>query len=69
MSEWNDVHKKLPEDDGWVLCYFGNNANQIVCYYNKPFLVTQPAFYCSGEELIPTHWMPLPEPPVIKTDG
>ena len=74
VSGWISMSDKWPEDRQWVLIYCDPREHFAgrfhVCRF-KPFI------YAPGEKPVPefsmpgfggitaTHWMPLPEPPVV----
>jgi len=64
MNKWISVKDRLPEDQGEYLCC-SNMKNKDgshwieICY----FYISNEWIHYSGDEAIPTHWMPLPELP------
>ncbi len=69
MSDWISVETKLPEADQSVLC-FGKNGILIGRFHKSPigsyWLSDKMEHIEFMEEFEPiTHWMPLPEPPMI----
>jgi hypothetical protein len=56
MNKWISVKDKLPKNYHTVLTYDGDGC-VILCY------VGNGQFIKRFEDYIPTHWMPLPEPP------
>lgn len=56
VQEWISVKDRLPEKNTDVLIY------NIEEYIGSDFL-TKDGKWFWNEELPPTHWMPLPEPP------
>ena len=56
VQEWISVNDRLPEKNTDVLIY------NIEEYIGSDFL-TKDGKWFWNEELPPTHWMPLPEPP------
>lgn len=61
MSEWISVKERLPEEPMRCLVYAkrGKYGGCGVVYYNQGFY---------GDEYgAITHWMPLPEPPEVKS--
>lgn len=68
MSEWISVEERLPEKKQDVLMYF-NSGNMAVGWWHDAdehitfwCAYTDDGFY-TGCDCIPTHWMPLPDPP------
>ncbi len=75
MSEWIKVEDQLPPQDGTpFLCYDPNKiANfpkaciYVVCFQKETICLRGGYIECGGECYFPwepTHWMPLPEPPI-----
>jgi hypothetical protein len=65
--QWIPVSEKLPEDDEYVLLYFPSWRQ--VCGYLR-YNLDEPCWCLYAEDgwpmpcnSVPTHWMPLPEPP------
>lgn len=60
QNEWISVNEMLPEKAGRYLVYGVIGSQTLMCgmYYNK---------YSGFDDEI-THWMPLPEPPIMKDD-
>ena len=59
INRWISVKERLPEEDEDVLAY--NGAYMFIAAYT-----TNPTKYwytISGDRILTTHWMPLPEPP------
>ena len=69
MSEWISVKDRLPEPCIDVLCYFPiTDKNWKDCYPERIAIgelrVDEKSFMFYGDEdAMPTHWMPLPNPP------
>ena len=63
-NEWISVEKELPTGEDRLLCGLDGHGEtwMAVGYYNrlmKTWLVNGERY----DELAPTHWQPLPEPP------
>lgn len=63
QPRWISVKERLPGNLEKCLTYSKANGFKIGCYTEVGFIMT--AGYC--EE--PTHWMPLPLPPVLLDKG
>lgn len=68
MSEWISVEERLPEKKQDVLMYF-NSGNMAVGWWHDEdehitfwCAYTDDGFYTDCDYM-PTHWMPLPDPP------
>lgn len=57
---WISVTDKLPEAGIDVLVWIPKDGWQEIGWYE---VINNKWFNGDGEEIIPTHWMPLPEPP------
>lgn len=66
FGKWIKVEDRLPEVEHAVLMYYFNDYDlwEIVHgYYSTHY---EPCWcLMNGFVIYPTHWMPLPEPPVI----
>lgn len=58
MSEWRDI-ETAPKDNRNVLVFVPDDIGVVVGYYLGKWVAL-----CSNWEIAPTHWMPLPAPPV-----
>jgi hypothetical protein len=68
VSEWISVEERLPEKKQDVLMYF-NSGNMAVGWWHDEdehitfwCAYTDDGFYTDCDYM-PTHWMPLPDPP------
>ena len=67
--KWISVEDNFPEKDGKYLIFDGEY--EVALFKNDRFIETYPTGIDEGpytkchyrQELFPTHWMPLPEPP------
>ena len=55
MSEWIKTSERLPEEDVYVLWYDGK----------RQFVKELSGWDRFRNDLVGTHWMPLPEPPTV----
>lgn len=63
MTKWISVKEGLPEFEKLALVY-NDGICDIARYCNHSQVNALNAWYTNeGCEFIPTHWMPLPEPP------
>jgi len=65
QPQWISVDDRLPEHEEEVLLY---RPSRVLSYttgwWNDDVVNNEPHFHVSYQyEFIPTHWMPLPEPP------
>lgn len=82
MSEWQPI-ETAPKDGRDILVSFGSMGIWLV-FWADPFGDDAPTLWCVDDnkhgpyplrgysfegECAPTHWMPLPEPPVRKPSG
>lgn len=60
---WISVGERLPEDDGYFLCYRNDGSPEVVCMYygDGDFLTPEPEL--NNISHVITHWMPLPQSP------
>lgn len=66
VPKWIPVTERLPEEYVNVLCYCSRNKQYGCGEWSKEDNGT---IYWSGlNGMIPTHWMPLPEPPKEETE-
>lgn len=79
MNEWISVEDKMPPDGQYVLVYYGDNLDDVKPAIEIDYATTGMVDYCDGtpermvsnwtyksyrcQEIQPTHWMTLPEPP------
>lgn len=73
MSEWTSVEDKTPEVDESVLILYSDGTMYVghITFYPAWVYRKEPKYRwsdnftgcCSGQ-LFPTHWRPLPDPPV-----
>ena len=63
QPRWISVGERLPEDDGYFLCYRNDGSPEVVCMYygDGDFLTPEPEL--NNISHVITHWMPLPLPP------
>lgn len=61
VQKWIPVTERLPELSGEYLVYCGEYDGICVLYYE--ILKTKGKWRSNWKEV--THWMPLPEPPVV----
>ena len=52
---WISVEDELPEERGWYLVYDANMSHDVCMWYGG----------CWGDCYNVTHWMPLPDEPVV----
>ncbi len=57
---WTPIDEQLPDKRGWYLCGGEHFKPTLVLWWDMPGFIA-----CSYPERI-THWMPLPEPSVMK---
>lgn len=68
MSDWISVRERLPKKEQNVLMYFDSGNMAVGWWQDEDEHIT---FWCAYTDdgfytdcdCIPTHWMPLPEPP------
>lgn len=72
MSEWISVLEQTPEKDAIVIgavFYNGAAPDAAVCIFaDSKFEIWEDGIMAKGDavidlDMVPTHWMPLPEPP------
>lgn len=72
QNEWISVEDRLPTDQKEVLCYYGFDRGDgdlgmmfmgTLCYF---CFDENPHWQHADHDLIVTHWMPLPTPPIEK---
>jgi len=62
VSQWNNAVDDPPEPGTVVLAWDGTDRE--VCFYFINALRKGRYSYCDGEYgFLPSHWMPLPDPP------
>jgi hypothetical protein len=66
---WIPVEERLPESGQWVMaCWpYNNQRPQVIKYTEASTQSRRYGFWSIDEEHFepPTHWMPLPAPPVL----
>jgi len=70
MAEWISVEDRLPDENNIYLIYT-NYANIALAYYKDDWKIQPYTFVISLNTWqrprgYVTHWIPLPEPPIIK---
>lgn len=64
MDKWISVSDKLPEKEGVYLCYFSDDTIETF-----EFSLVNMNYADWGVSIyLVSHWMPLPDPPVIDPD-
>ena len=58
VQEWISVKDRLPEEDGYYLCYV-----ESFVFQGSHFITLLNFYVGEGFGDVVTHWMPLPEPP------
>lgn len=77
MSEqWKPI-STAPKDGTWILIYqpasmwqskrAARQAVIRVAYWHQPANLSHDGFWLGGHTYRPTHWMPLPAPPGVRT--
>lgn len=64
--KWFNVQDELPQDEVNVLCFHEPSKNYFISHRTKDCLSGEPKWF-SGD--MPTHWMPLPEGPIVNAGG
>ena len=65
-QEWISVDERLPEADSPVLIFTRKNRYYVGYYYKAAVDRNYTGFYADSCKRDVTHWMPLPEPPMMK---
>lgn len=60
-QQWIPVSERLPEKNGYVFAVFETCLPFIAMFYYD-----FKKFFCDGDEVNPTHWMPLPLAPEVE---
>lgn len=68
MSKWLSIEDRLPEKQNDVLMYFASGNMAVGFWHDQDEYITFWRAYTDDEfytdcDCMPTHWMPLPEPP------
>ena len=65
MNGWRLTEKELPKEDAEVLCWWGNHVPMDVGFYAGGDVWTRAGYDMGEYDCIPTHWMALPDAPVM----
>lgn len=63
LPRWISVDERLPEDDEWVLTYYGNSYGCIMAVLQWTGKAWLDEYRNEEMRNLITCWMPLPEPP------
>lgn len=63
MSDWIDAEDQLPGSDGRYLAFCGS---AFIAWYTKSTKKWKREYSDTGLDQHVTHWMLLPEPPMLK---
>jgi len=70
---WIPVDERLPEKRKYVLVRYKNNDMAVACWFDGDenilfWRAMTDEGWCADCDTDPTHWMPLPQPPVEGTE-
>lgn len=68
MSEWQPIDS-APKESGKYLFCFGDSNGQFIKVVELGFTVDDNWYLIGYHSKDPTHWMPLPEPPIEKEEN
>lgn len=68
---WIPVTERLPGKQKYVLVRYKNNDMAVACWFDGDedilfWRAMTDEGWCADCDTAPTHWMPLPEPPIVE---